>query len=57
MKMKLAFSVLSLLLCGVKATPFEYVTDETGFDLEQVEEEPTNEIVEASQSSTIQEIM
>ena len=43
MKMKLALIVLSLILCAVKATPFEYVfdqeQDETGIDLNQMGEE------------------
>ena len=41
--MKLALIVLSLVLCGVKATPFEYVfdqeQDETGIALNQLGEE------------------
>ena len=43
MKMKLALIVLSLVLCAVKATPFEYVfdqeQDETGIALNQLGEE------------------
>ena len=43
MKMKLALIVLSLVLCAVKATPFEYVIDqeqdETGIALNQLGEE------------------
>ena len=33
MKMKLALIVLSLVLCGVKATPFEYVFDQNKMKL------------------------
>ena len=47
MKMKLALIVLSLLLCAVKATPFQYVIDqeqdETGIDLNQMGEEQMEE--------------